>query len=459
MKNNYKLGTRLSLAFGSLVLIMLALGGITAWNMHRSAATARQAAGEGLPAITIVNDVQHQVMLARYEILGYAQTSMPDFLNRGRENIAAARQHLEKAREHASRHPGLTDFATAVAETGHKLQEYDALLHRIMEKTEATDSSRNRLDDSSRTLLSAINGFRTRQYHELDEELKNAAAPEKITERSYKLKLVSDIDQVISELRLATWRAQAEQNPHALSAAQKHFAVIISRCDELQPITRQEADIRQIAAMRQAAAEYRKAIDGLALEWEEREKLVADCAVLSRAMIDQTRKLAAEGLDNMRTGTLTTGHQLGTSTLILYAGLAAAFIIGSALSIGLTRSITRPVKAIADTLNQGAEQTAAAAGQVSSASQTLAAGASEQAAALEETSSSLEELASMTRRNTDNAQQVNSLAREARAAAETGAADMSAMAHAMQEIQKSSGDVARIIKTIDEIAFQTNILA
>ena len=65
----------------------------------------------------------------------------------------------------------------------------------------------------------------------------------------------------------------------------------------------------------------------------------------------------------------------------------------------------------------------------------------------------------MIKRNSENAEKANHLARSARTAADRGAADMQAMTTAMEAIQASSADIAKIIKTIDEIAFQTNILA
>jgi methyl-accepting chemotaxis protein len=102
---------------------------------------------------------------------------------------------------------------------------------------------------------------------------------------------------------------------------------------------------------------------------------------------------------------------------------------------------------------------ASAAAQVSAASQTLAEGSGEQAASIEETGASLEEMSSMTKRNAENAQKANDLARQTRATADKGAADMQEMNTAMQAIKTSSDDIAKIIKTIDEIAFQTNILA
>lgn len=147
------------------------------------------------------------------------------------------------------------------------------------------------------------------------------------------------------------------------------------------------------------------------------------------------------------------------SVMIIAIVSAAAIVIGVLVTIFLTLGITRPLQVIIDDLGAGADQTSSASAQVSSASQALAEGASEQAASLEETSSSLEEMSSMTKRNADNAGKANDLAREARSAADHGASDMQAMAQAMQDIKVSSDDIAKIIKTIDEIAFQTNILA
>ena len=136
-----------------------------------------------------------------------------------------------------------------------------------------------------------------------------------------------------------------------------------------------------------------------------------------------------------------------------------SLLIGATLALVITKSLTRKLGSISQTLAEGADNVASASGQISSASQTLANGAGDQAASLEETSASLEEMASMTQRNSDNAEKAKTLTVETRAVAETGSADMREMTKAMDEIKGSSDNIAKIIKTIDEIAFQTNILA
>ena len=143
-------------------------------------------------------------------------------------------------------------------------------------------------------------------------------------------------------------------------------------------------------------------------------------------------------------------------------GLVSLLLLGSAVGCFQffnRRYIDRPLDNVIGQIDAASAQTASAASEIASSSQALADGASTQAASLEETSASLEELSSMTKGNAANADSAKQLSGETRAAAETGHDDMAEMRRAMDAIKTSSSDIAKIIKTIDEIAFQTNILA
>ena len=141
-----------------------------------------------------------------------------------------------------------------------------------------------------------------------------------------------------------------------------------------------------------------------------------------------------------------------------WMALVAVVIVGGFFVMN-QRLIVRPLRAAITAIGGASEQTSSASGQISSASQKLAEGASQQAASLEESSASLEEVASMIRRNAEHANTAKTLATDTRSAADVGAAGMHAMKGAMDDIKASSDSIAKIIKTIDEIAFQTNILA
>lgn len=160
----------------------------------------------------------------------------------------------------------------------------------------------------------------------------------------------------------------------------------------------------------------------------------------------------------LKSGEAITGAIVASKTFIL-SGLASALALAGIFGFVIIRGTNRVLTAASRSLSEGATQVTAAAGQVAAASQSLAEGSSEQAASLEETSSSLEEMAAMTKRNAESAQEAKLLSSETRLAADTGTTDMDEMNRAMDAIKTSSDDIAKIIKSIDEIAFQTNILA
>jgi methyl-accepting chemotaxis protein len=139
--------------------------------------------------------------------------------------------------------------------------------------------------------------------------------------------------------------------------------------------------------------------------------------------------------------------------------LPVAALVGVCSMVFSRQTIIRPLEESIKVIDAASVQEESSAREISTASQRLAEGASEQAASLEETSATLEEISSMTRRNAEHAGSAETLSAETRTAADNGTADMQEMVRAMGEIKTASDNIAKIIKTIDEIAFQTNILA
>ncbi len=183
------------------------------------------------------------------------------------------------------------------------------------------------------------------------------------------------------------------------------------------------------------------------------------------AMIPGTDFLLGAGvyIDDVQAERAALEQKVNSQARIYFIYKLALFgaILGVTLLVAfmLSKSITRVIHTVAESLLSSAGQVSMASSQLSQTSQTLAEGSSEQAASIEETSASLEESSSMTKRNSENVQTAKALAQQTRAAADRGAAEMQSMSKAMEAIKSSSNDIAKIIQTIDEIAFQTNILA
>lgn len=140
-------------------------------------------------------------------------------------------------------------------------------------------------------------------------------------------------------------------------------------------------------------------------------------------------------------------------------GLFCVLLAAVSISTLIISGTTQVLKAVAESLDHNSERVSSEAEQILSMSQHLADGGNTQASSLEETSASLEAMAATTIKNSANADEAKALSSEARKAAELGAAGVKEISIAMLDIKTSSENVAKIIKTIDDIAFQTNILA
>ncbi len=143
----------------------------------------------------------------------------------------------------------------------------------------------------------------------------------------------------------------------------------------------------------------------------------------------------------------------------LAAFAATLLVSGLVVLLTIRRSIVGPVRQIVDELTNASTQVSGASSSVAESAQSLARDAATQAAALEQTAASIEEMASMTRQTASNTAEAERLTEEATRVVGTANVALGEMVASMEAIRTSSDKVARIIRTIDEIAFQTNILA
>lgn len=128
----------------------------------------------------------------------------------------------------------------------------------------------------------------------------------------------------------------------------------------------------------------------------------------------------------------------------------------------LTVAIRTIISSLNMTLQEirvSSEQVYGGSEQVSQGSQSLAQGATEQASSIEELSATIADISTQLAANAENARTAKNLSVETETEVANGSKQMTQMIAAMGEISTASSEIGKIIKTIDDIAFQTNILA
>lgn len=123
------------------------------------------------------------------------------------------------------------------------------------------------------------------------------------------------------------------------------------------------------------------------------------------------------------------------------------------------RRLNRDLSITLGQINQSADQVSSGSDQVSNGAQALSQGATQQAAAVEELAATIAGISHQVKDTAEHASKARTQSGTAGDEMEVCNQQMHDMMSAMEEITQKSNEIGKIIKTIEDIAFQTNILA
>ncbi|GAB6057822.1 HAMP domain-containing methyl-accepting chemotaxis protein [Desulfonatronum parangueonense] len=489
---NMKLGLKIGMGFGLLILIACLLGGIGVWNMKRVETEATRLAVAYVPEVEVANELERNTLQLMYAIRGYGFTEQAQFLEEGRREAAEVQQALADAQNLAERQslPALRENARVGAE---RLNAYSNLIDQTVARIQAMNTDRQSMDTSASQFMLSAENFLISQNEAMTAEIRTAAAAASLQERLEKINGINDVIDLGNAVRISAWRAQAERDPGIIEEAMADFARIEQTLTMIRSRTFQEADLRQIAAIQDAAAGYQNAMNSLLTNWRDLDQIGVRRTQVGYELLTLAEETAQLGLSETQSIADQAVVNLGRASMIMIIGLAVALVLGVFIAVFLTRAITLPVglgvffskelaegeldaklavdqndeigilgkamqgmqnklREIVGEVKSASENVASGSEQLSASAEQMSQGATEQAAAVEEVSSSMEEMTSNIKQNADNAAQTEKIALQAAKDAESGGKAVAQTVTAMKQI-------ADKISIIEEIARQTNLLA
>lgn len=144
---------------------------------------------------------------------------------------------------------------------------------------------------------------------------------------------------------------------------------------------------------------------------------------------------------------------------LVLALTALCLVVAGAGAVFFAHRLATPLKHTAIVLEEASSTMTSNAAEIAQGAQDLADSTSRQAAGIEETAASVTELSASTQSNANEAQEAAKVAQSAGSRVVSASTRMQELAEAVQAVAEASAQTGKVIKTIDEIAFQTNILA
>lgn len=472
MLSKLKLATKLGVGFATVILLPVIAGAIAIANTLQIKAEATILSSEYMPEVKLSNEMERHALRTMYNMRGFAFAEKEEYWKLASGELESLKNTVRDAETLSLSATKLVRLREAVGSTRENVSQYESLANRTNALVGSLREVRAKLNREAGVFMHNATILLTAQKELMEKEIQEVNATVGIAasgtndhaivdlkERFTKVSLASSIIEHGDAIRIAVWKSQATRDLKMLDDALSRFEEMYREFDTLRAITRLPLHLDEIDNARAAATNYETAMKLLLADSNAMEDANSQRGVVAEKILADAKKTASAGLEHAGEVATDATRMLNTAVHTLLAGLSLAAVSGAVIGVSVSRSITRPIMRIADTLSVGAVQTSSAAGQVAGSSQSLAQGSSEQAASLEETTSALEQMSAMTRQNSETAQSAAALSTQTKTAADSSQQAMSRMSAAISDMQHSAIETGKIIKVIDEIAFQTNLLA
>ena len=156
---NMKLGLKIGLGFGILIVIVVCVGGLAILNMNGVGGKARALSEQIAPQVDVATMVERTALATMLETRAYGLTGDEKSWEAGQKNLAELERALSQAHALGQKYPGLEQLKRNTDKALQLVVEFKKLLEQTNSINKALDDNINSILQSSRTFINMANDF------------------------------------------------------------------------------------------------------------------------------------------------------------------------------------------------------------------------------------------------------------------------------------------------------------
>src|SRR6056297_1163057 len=340
---NFKIGQKLAIGFGLLIIISCILGAIAVINMSNISTQSNYLANEYVPEVEVANSIERHSLLTMFNMRGYGFTEETRFLNTGREELKKLKSYLKDAESLARESTQLVKLEGAIDETNSSVDSYESLVNKTVELNAELEADRADMDKNAALFIDNCTSYLNSQNESFNREANQGASASALNERLNKITWINDIIDQGNTLRIENFKAQALRDPVLFKAAIDKFS-IDEELRKLRSVTYLDADIEALNTVENSADDHVGSMQNFIKAWEQREQVAAERTDVANVVLANAQDVSLAGIEQTNNIAQEAVDLLKSSSTIMIIGLIVALIIGVILAYIITQSITMGIK-------------------------------------------------------------------------------------------------------------------
>jgi methyl-accepting chemotaxis protein len=344
MLKNMKLGLKMSLGFGLVILLVVIVGGLAVFNMLQIQEQSTALEREYIPEVDVANNIERNAQQLMYNMRGYSLKFDEDFYEQGQRYMKELNSYLEDAQNLAASSDILVQLQKDVKTAREYVSEYKSLANETAEVIDEIRAQREVLDESAALYMKQAHAFLETQREFFMQDLENDVGDEKIAERLRKVNIMNDAIDYANNARILTFKAQADFNYSMIKDAIAELDKIPALAEEINAITRKQVNLEQLQTIGETRQRYYTALQKTQAAYERLEQLNQKRDQAADNVLEAAQNTAMAGIDNTKQISAEAVNTISASVTMIGIGLGIALLLSVIIALILTTSIVRALQ-------------------------------------------------------------------------------------------------------------------
>jgi methyl-accepting chemotaxis protein len=342
MLKNMKLGPKMALGFGLVIILLLFVGGLAGFNMLQIQTDSTALNEKYIPEVVVAVDIQVSALETMYAMRGYNFTYDASYYNEGNGHMADLLTYIQDAEELAVRE-NLPALEAAAKRAYTEAEAYRTLAVETKTTVDRMLAARARTDALGGEFVTSFGNVLESQNTQFQSDIAAGSGAAALEERVWKIVYGNDMLDLGNAVRLANLRTQTTDDVSFIEAALPNFQQIYRGLDEILQVTRLASDIRDINNVRKAAEDYEEAMKEIASAITQLNNLNLQRVEVGEEVMAAGSEVVALGTANASDIAVAAVDRVEGALTAIIVGIIAALLLAIIIAIILTRGITVPV--------------------------------------------------------------------------------------------------------------------
>lgn len=345
MLKNRKIGSKIIIGIGTMVLIISLVIGYTIYNLGMQKKQAELMQENYLNALSIATDFNQNINTVMYNSRAYGLSGVEEYYNGAMLAMEAANTNLESLDNFIKTY-NLEDLVTPYEQGLQAHRDYKVLIQQTHEAYIKMEESKLLLDSSAGVFVDEATKYYIDQMNKLHDQIKLKDSEEKLMDRNSKIEMITDILNLGNTIRIKNQKGIASRNAADIRAILTDFDEVAVILDEIVKVTSQENNLQQLDRVRTANETYESNMNIIAGLFDEL-KSVGDQRLEKGNLLTEIANSIAQNsmLDTNNSATETINAVNATTQVLLY-GFVFALIIGIIFNIYIVKSLVKGINQV-----------------------------------------------------------------------------------------------------------------